>query len=207
MPSEGVHGRARQSPARELRGGGHVAHLSGVGAQDRRGRLTIEGSRSVNNIIRGRERRIGEPTLGSARRFTARVTISPSRGPKAERRREEKRREEGEREREKHRDVAKCCARIALALRRATHARHLHRCPLFPWTLFLYQKQPSRRARRLRQSASRSPPLAEWTKCQECGAMTKRQWSASWGVQWYSSVGLPLGRASSVRYLRCCDRS
>ena len=47
----GVHGRARQSPARELRGGGHVAHLSGVGAQDRRGRLTIEGSRSVNNII------------------------------------------------------------------------------------------------------------------------------------------------------------
>ena len=137
LPSDGVHGRARQSPARELRGGGHVAHLSGVGAQDRRGRLTIEGSRSVNNIIRGRERRIGEPTLGSARRFTARVTISPSRGPKAERRREEKRREEGEREREKHRDVAKCCARIALALRRATHARHLHRCPLFPWTLFL----------------------------------------------------------------------
>ena len=136
-PAGGVHGRARQSPARELRGGGHVAHLSGVGAQDRRGRLTIEGSRSVNNIIRGRERRIGEPTLGSARRFTARVTISPSRGPKAERRREEKRREEGEREREKHRDVAKCCARIALALRRATHVRHLHRCPLFPWTMFL----------------------------------------------------------------------
>ena len=67
LPSDGVHGRARQSPARELRGGGHVAHLSSVGAQDRRGRLTIEGSRSVNNIIRGRERRIVQSRCSSSR--------------------------------------------------------------------------------------------------------------------------------------------